>query len=132
MDQKRRDAVYQKFTVGKGGILICTDVAARGLDIPDIDFVIQFDPPQDPKAFAHRCGRTARIGREGKAIVMLNENEETYIDFLKIRSLPISAWPATAIEEGEEKKLVDYLKSKSKKDRDIYEKSLKAFVSWVR
>lgn len=58
---------------------MCTDVAARGLDIPDVDWVVQIDPPQDPKCFAHRCGRTARLGKDGKAIVFLTPKEDTYV-----------------------------------------------------
>lgn len=90
MDPKRREgislfftnalAVYTKFTgASTSSILICTDIAARGLDIPDIDWVIQYDPPQDPKSFAHRCGRTARLGRQGNAVVFLNPKEDTYV-----------------------------------------------------
>ena len=61
-------------------MLLCTDVAARGLDLPDVDVVIQYDPPSDPKSFSHRAGRTARMGRRGKAVVLLAKgSEEEYI-----------------------------------------------------
>lgn len=52
-----------------------------------MDWVVQFDPPQDPDAFVHRCGRTARIGKAGKAIVFLQPHEDAYIDFLNIRKV---------------------------------------------
>jgi ATP-dependent RNA helicase DDX55/SPB4 len=57
---------------------------ARGVDIPLVDWVIQFDPPSSAAAFVHRCGRTARIGRKGSAILLLLPNEENYVEFLKI------------------------------------------------
>lgn len=60
-------------------MLLATDVAARGLDLPHVDVVIQFDPPSDPKAFSHRCGRTARAGRSGRAYVLLAGREAEYI-----------------------------------------------------
>lgn len=60
-------------------ILLATDVAARGLDLPNVDVVIQFDPPSDPKAFSHRCGRTARAGKSGRAYVFLSGREIEYI-----------------------------------------------------
>lgn len=61
-------------------VLLCTDVAARGLDLPDVDLVVQYDPPSDPKVFSHRSGRTARAGRPGRAIVMLHQGrEEGYV-----------------------------------------------------
>jgi len=59
-------------------ILLCTDVAARGLDLPDVDAVIQFDPPVDPRQFSHRAGRTARAGKSGRAWVLLSEKEADY------------------------------------------------------
>lgn len=56
------------FTEATSGVLVCTDVDARGLDIPGIDYVVQYDPPQDPKVFIHRVGRTARFGRQGRSL----------------------------------------------------------------
>ncbi|KAJ3289236.1 hypothetical protein HK104_007647 [Borealophlyctis nickersoniae] len=142
MDPKRRVAVYKKFTTAPtSSILVCTDVAARGLDIPDVDWVIQFDPPQDPKSFAHRCGRTARLGREGKAVVFLSEKEDTYVEFLKIRKVPMAQHEPFPDDEQDASvegpriitaDVIAAVKSLNTKDRDVYEKSIKGFVSWVR
>jgi len=71
-------------------VLLTTDVAARGLDVPNVDLVVQLDPPQDPKNFAHRCGRAGRAGRMGRAVVLLTEGrEEDYVELLKVRGMPI-------------------------------------------
>jgi ATP-dependent RNA helicase DDX55/SPB4 len=60
-------------------LLLATDVAARGLDLPHVDAVLQFDAPADARAFSHRCGRTARAGRPGRAWVLLVGREREYI-----------------------------------------------------
>jgi len=57
-------------------VLLCTDLVARGLDLPDVDVVVQFDPPKDVRNFFHRIGRTARAGKSGRAIVLLQSNRE--------------------------------------------------------
>lgn len=96
MKQSQREAALGKFTELKSGILMCTDIAARGLDIPGVDWIVQFDPPQDPAAFVHRVGRTARMGREGSALVFLSPNSEaSYVDFLRLRGVDIKAAPGT-------------------------------------
>lgn len=61
------------------GVLLCTDVAARGIDLPDVDVVVQYDCPVDTKTFSHRAGRTARMGRDGRAWVLLVGNEIDYV-----------------------------------------------------
>ncbi|CAI5469762.1 unnamed protein product [Closterium sp. Yama58-4] len=71
LKQSKRDAAVAAFRKAERGVLICTDVAARGLDIPAVHCILQYDPPQDPRAFVHRAGRTARMGREGSALVWL-------------------------------------------------------------
>lgn len=68
--QQRRSAVFFEFVNAKTGVLLCTDVAARGLDIPAVDWIIQYDPPDDPKEYIHRVGRTAR-GKEGVGRALL-------------------------------------------------------------
>jgi ATP-dependent RNA helicase DDX47/RRP3 len=73
MSQPKRLGALHKFTSGDRSILICTDVAARGLDIPSVDLVINFDLPGHGKDYIHRVGRTARAGRSGKAIAMVTQ-----------------------------------------------------------
>lgn len=76
------------------GVLLCTDVAARGLDIPDVSWIVQFDPPQDPDVFVHRVGRTARMGRTGHALTLLLPHELPYVDFLRIRKVLYCTLPS--------------------------------------
>ena len=73
MSQPKRLGSLNKFTSGDRSILICTDVASRGLDIPSVDVVINFDLPGHGKDYIHRVGRTARAGKSGKAIAMVTQ-----------------------------------------------------------
>jgi superfamily II DNA/RNA helicase len=73
MDQRRRDKVVERFREGGLDILIATNVAARGLDIPQITHVVNFDAPQNAEEYVHRIGRTGRAGRQGKAITFVGE-----------------------------------------------------------
>jgi len=72
--QKKRQSLVESLGNGELPILIATDVAARGLHIPDIDLVINYDLPQDPEDYVHRIGRTGRIGQKGKAISLVCES----------------------------------------------------------
>ncbi|NXU27593.1 DDX55 helicase, partial [Thalassarche chlororhynchos] len=80
----KRNKIFTEFRKFPGGILVCTDVMARGIDIPEVHWVLQYDPPSSASAFVHRCGRTARIGNVGSALVFLLPMEESYINFLSI------------------------------------------------
>ena len=73
----------------KGAVLLCTDIAARGLDVPDVDWIVQFDAPQEPAAFVHRVGRAGRAGRQGASLVLLDPKEDAYVEFLSLRKVPL-------------------------------------------
>lgn len=68
--QTKRTTTFFQFCNADIGTLLCTDVAARGLDIPAVDWIVQYDPPDDPKEYIHRVGRTAR--GEGNFIHVVN------------------------------------------------------------
>jgi ATP-dependent RNA helicase DDX49/DBP8 len=75
MSQARRLAALGKFRSGAAQILISTDVASRGLDIPQVDVVLNFDLPRDADDYIHRVGRTARAGRHGQAISLVTQHD---------------------------------------------------------
>jgi ATP-dependent RNA helicase DDX18/HAS1 len=81
--QNKRTATFFDFCSAQTGVLLCTDVAARGLDIPDVDWIVQFDPPDEPKAYIHRVGRTARAGGRGRALLFLLPQELAFLKYLK-------------------------------------------------
>ncbi|NJL17837.1 MAG: DEAD/DEAH box helicase [Nitrospira sp.] len=76
MSQGQRDRVMQAFKTGQTELLIATDVAARGLDIPQVSHVINYDLPSSAEVYVHRIGRTGRAGREGAAITILDPREQ--------------------------------------------------------
>lgn len=76
LTQAQRDKVMSRFRTGKARILIATDVAARGLDIEDVTHVINYDIPDNPEDYIHRIGRTARAGKDGKAITFVTKEEQ--------------------------------------------------------
>ena len=78
----KRAKIFTKFMDINSAMLLCTDVLARGVDIPQVDWVLQMDPPTNVHAFVHRIGRTARQGTKGSSVVFLLPNEEIYVDFL--------------------------------------------------
>ncbi len=75
MKQQQRDRVMSDFRSGKTEILIATDVAARGIDVDDVDIVFNYDLPQDEEYYVHRIGRTGRAGREGVALSFVSGKE---------------------------------------------------------
>ena len=84
MKQQKRTTTFFEFCNADKGILVCTDVAARGLDIPNVDWILQFDPPDDPKEYIHRVGRTARGATgKGRALLFLLPTELGFLKYLR-------------------------------------------------
>jgi ATP-dependent RNA helicase RhlE len=77
--QGARERALDAFRDGKAHVLVATDIAARGIDVPDITHVINFDLPNIPESYVHRIGRTARAGRDGVAISFCDETEREYL-----------------------------------------------------
>ena len=143
--QKRRERAMERFRESKtGGALFATDVAARGLDVTDIDWVVQVDAPQDPSQFVHRVGRSARAGRQGSSLLFLTEKEESYIDLLSNRQVPLQELSETEtccndIEAESESdssttitNILPQIRGLVLKDREYLEKGTKAFTSYIR
>ncbi|KAL8696461.1 MAG: hypothetical protein Q9201_007649 [Fulgogasparrea decipioides] len=118
-------------------ILLTTDVAARGLDIPQVDLVIQVDPPSDPKVFLHRCGRAGRAGRRGLSVIFLQPGrEEDYIPFLEVRKTPVTPLDLPPLQQqgsGDDvTQASTAIREKVLTDRALHDKAQRAFVSWVK
>lgn len=134
MVQKKRVSNYKRFQETKSGVLICTDVVARGIDLPDVDWILQYDPPQDPNFFVHRIGRTARAGRTGNALSFISQKEDVYINYLRIRKVPCEELPESfglrSLEVVED--ILPIVKTLITQDRDFLEKGTRAFIAFVR
>ncbi|NND83530.1 MAG: DEAD/DEAH box helicase [Acidimicrobiia bacterium] len=83
LPQAKRQQALDRFTEGKTPVLVATNVAARGLDIDDVDLVIHYDPPSDAKTFLHRSGRTARAGRSGMVVTLAEWDQETAVQAMQ-------------------------------------------------
>jgi superfamily II DNA/RNA helicase len=77
LTQAERDDIMHRFRNGHINVLVATDIVSRGIDIDDIDLVINFDVPHDPEDYVHRIGRTARAGAEGCAITFINQDDQS-------------------------------------------------------
>jgi len=87
LDQKQREEVLLGFKNRKTNILVATDVISRGIDINNIDLVVNFDVPNDPEDYVHRVGRTARAKSEGVALTFINSDSKEQYNFKRIEDL---------------------------------------------
>ncbi|XP_062382048.1 ATP-dependent RNA helicase DDX18 [Sardina pilchardus] len=128
--QTKRTATFFQFCNAEKGILLCTDVAARGLDIPEVDWIVQYDPPDDPKEYIHRVGRTARgIDGRGHALLILRPEELGFLRFLKQAKVPLSefefSWTKISDIQSQLEKLIE-------KNYYLHKSAQEAYKSYVR
>jgi ATP-dependent RNA helicase DeaD len=83
INQAQRERVLERFRTGHTQLLVGTDVAARGLDIPDVTHVINYDLPPDPESYVHRIGRTGRAGRSGEALTLVTPRERRQLRMIE-------------------------------------------------
>lgn len=98
LNSKERENNLDKFRSGETSYLVCTDIAARGLDIPDIDHVIMFDFPLNPVDYIHRAGRCGRAGRKGSVTALVAKRDEVLANAIKgaiKQGLPIDSLTAS-------------------------------------
>ncbi|XP_047734985.1 probable ATP-dependent RNA helicase DDX10 [Prionailurus viverrinus] len=128
--QMRRMEVYNEFVRKKAAVLFATDIAARGLDFPAVNWVLQFDCPEDANTYIHRAGRTARYKEDGEALLILLPSEEKGM----VQQLLQKKVPVKEIRINPEK-LIDVqkkLESFLAQDQDLKERAQRCFVSYIR
>jgi len=131
MTQKTRDKVMNKFRNGNIHILVATDVAARGLDIDDVDVIINYDVPQNLDDYIHRIGRTARAGKKGFAFTLVSKDElSRFNNIKKANNVKIIEKEFPTIEEIENVKIRKVLNdAKSLVNDDNLDKYIKIIKS---
>ncbi|KAL6085219.1 hypothetical protein STEG23_034686, partial [Scotinomys teguina] len=85
-----RTSVFHEFSRSRTGVLLCTDVAARGLDLPQVTWIVQYSAPSSPAEYIHRIGRTARIGCHGSSLLILAPSEAEYVSSLASHKINVS------------------------------------------
>ncbi|KFB41995.1 hypothetical protein ZHAS_00009571 [Anopheles sinensis] len=150
MTQVERSAVFLKFRAAKAAVLLCTDMVARGIDIPCVDLVVQYHAPQILADYVHRVGRTARAGQTGKAILFIEPAEIDFIKYLADKQIRIQEQKIDGIfvHLGQKFKCGQKTVAKNKeqaaillqrrfeqliaKEKELFASASKAFVSWIR
>ncbi|ELK25697.1 ATP-dependent RNA helicase DDX18 [Myotis davidii] len=128
--QNKRTTTFFQFCNADTGILLCTDVAARGLDIPEVDWIVQYDPPDDPKEYIHRVGRTARgLNGRGHALLILRPEELGFLRYLKQSKVPLSefefSWSKISDIQSQLEKLIE-------KNYFLHKSAQEAYKSYIR
>ncbi|KMZ64347.1 ATP dependent RNA helicase [Zostera marina] len=152
MEHIDRRTTFQEFNSEKSALLLCTDVAARGLDIPRVRCIIQYDSPGEATEYVHRVGRTARLGEKGEAILFLQPIEIDYLHNLQKHNVSLEDYPLQKIIDnfplhGQRQRYRTFLSLEThpwvltlqkaleifiSKETETQKLAKEAFCSWVR
>lgn len=110
LTQQQRTHIFKRFRDLKSGILLCTDIAARGLNLQGIHWIVQYDLPQDPKEYVHRVGRAARLGQLGRAVLFINPSEDPFLRLLRdvgmvLNELKFASFQAALCPNGKRREI---------------------------
>lgn len=131
--QIKRMNIFYEFCQKKDAFLFCTDIAARGLDFPAVDWVIQVDCPEDVDTYVHRVGRTARYESAGNGIIFLLPSEAPeMLKALEAKKIPIAALSPDARSVKPRWNLTSHLQSQCSADPEIKYLAQKTLVSYIR
>ncbi|XP_012216856.1 probable ATP-dependent RNA helicase DDX10 [Linepithema humile] len=129
LHQLRRMSIYESFCKKQHAVLFATDIAARGLDFPAINWVVQMDCPEDVNAYIHRAGRTARFKSNGESLLVLLPSEETMVERLKQRKIPINMIKINPSKLQSPHRKLEALLAR---DVTLKETAQRAFVAYVK
>ena len=132
--QVKRTTTFFQFCKNESGTLLCTDVCARGLDIPKVDWIIQFDPPDEPKEYIHRVGRTARGATgSGRALLFLTPQEAGFLRYLKAAKVSLNEYEfpknKVANVQSQLQKLIESNYYLNRAAKDAYRSYLLSYAS---
>ena len=128
--QLKRVGIYDDFCRKKSAVLLCTDIAARGLDIPAVDWVVQLDCPEDANTYIHRVGRTARYDKDGKALLFLLPSEESgMLEALQAKKIPIEQ---IRVNPKKTVSIQQKLETFCAQDQDMNQWAKRSFICYLR
>jgi ATP-dependent RNA helicase DDX10/DBP4 len=129
MKQNQRMIAYYEFLEKAAAVMFCTDIAARGLDWPGIDWVVQYDCPEDVATYIHRVGRTARYQSGGNAMMMLLPSERAFLPLLGAAKIPIEETAINPVRSQNIRRQVQAIVAESVEIKHLAQR---AFISYIR
>lgn len=131
LSQSARTKATDQFKTARQGVMFASDVIGRGMDFPDVSLVLQVGLPLDADAYTHRVGRTARAGKDGRAVILLTENESFYLR--DNRQFPIKPYPTSAEVLGLAEEIAPAMTNVLRNtDADAKRKAYSAYMGFMK